>query len=260
MKLTVGEVAKVLGISSENIRYYIREGLISPEKNDDNNYREYSSEDVLLISDIMFYRDMGISIHNIKRIFKGLPLEDIGSVIEESKEELRLRIQEENRRMRQLCIWEKDYNREIREINTYRIGEMPRHFRTRGYINADEHILQHLKDGLTIGKDDWMYVCMSFYINLNDENPELQKYISLEETGSTAEKNHGIEDIECIDNMCLITKVHISDDMHEMIDPLLEYARLHNFRLTGEIYGKEQTNYYIDYKRHWVCTLYAPIE
>lgn len=148
MKLTVGEVAKVLGISSENIRYYIREGLISPEKNDDNNYREYSSE----------------------------------------------------------------------------------------------------------------YVCMSFYINLNDENPELQKYISLEETGSTAEKNHGIEDIECIDNMCLITKVHISDDMHEMIDPLLEYARLHNFRLTGEIYGKEQTNYYIDYKRHWVCTLYAPIE
>lgn len=260
MNYTVGEVAKALGISSENIRYYVREGLLHPKVNDDNNYREYSSEDVLLISDIMFYRDMGISISNIKKIFQGLPLENIGDIIEESKVELQQLIQEENRRMNQLCIWEKDYNREMREINTYRIGEMPRHFRTEEYINDDDHIIEHLKDGLNIGKDDWIYVCLSFFINLNDDIPQIKRYISLEANNSTDAKNCDNKNIEDIDKMCLITKVHMSDDINEMINPLLEYARLHNFKLTGEIYGKEQTNYYLNFKRHWICTLYAPIE
>lgn len=32
MRLTVGEISKVLGLTTENIRYYVREGLIKPEK------------------------------------------------------------------------------------------------------------------------------------------------------------------------------------------------------------------------------------
>lgn len=260
MDLTVGEVAKALGISSENIRYYVREGLITPKINDDNKYKQYSSEDVLLISDIMFYRDMGLSINNIKKIFQGMPLEDIGSIIEESKEELRLRIQEENRRLNQLCLWEKYYAQELREINTYRVGKMPRFRKTKGYLEEGEHIIHHLKKGLNIEKDDWISVCLSFYINLNDKNPEYKKYISLEENSKPTSESNCNEEIECIDNMCLITKVHMSDDLKDMINPLLEYAKLHNFKLTGEIYGKEQTNYYLDYKRHWICTLYAPFD
>ena len=46
MRLTVGEISKVLGLPSESIRYYVREGLIRPEKNTENNYWEYSSEDL----------------------------------------------------------------------------------------------------------------------------------------------------------------------------------------------------------------------
>ena len=38
MRMTVGEISKVLGMTTENIRYYVREGLIKPEKNKDNNY------------------------------------------------------------------------------------------------------------------------------------------------------------------------------------------------------------------------------
>ena len=37
MKLTVGEISKVLGISNENIRYYVRTGLLNPEQNVENN-------------------------------------------------------------------------------------------------------------------------------------------------------------------------------------------------------------------------------
>ena len=94
MRMTVGEISKVLGMTTENIRYYVREGLINPEKNKDNNYWEYSSEDVLYISDILFYRSMGISIDNIRKIFSGRPLESIGEVIDDTISELIGKIKE----------------------------------------------------------------------------------------------------------------------------------------------------------------------
>ena len=56
MSFNLNEVAAFLDLNPDTIRYYVREGLISPAKNAENNYREFSSEDVLKISDIRFYR------------------------------------------------------------------------------------------------------------------------------------------------------------------------------------------------------------
>lgn len=40
---------------------------------------------------------------------------------------------------------------------------------------------------------------------------------------------------------------------------LIQPAKAHGIKLTGEIYGRERTNFYVDKKRHWVCSIYAPI-
>ena len=94
MSFNLNEVAAFLDLNPDTIRYYVREGLISPAKNAENNYREFSSEDVLKISDIIFYRYMGLSISTIKKIFGGIPVEDIGDVIEESERDLLEKIKE----------------------------------------------------------------------------------------------------------------------------------------------------------------------
>ena len=85
----------------------------------------------------------------------------------------------------------------------------------------------------------------------------MKKYISIE---ARRGKEFPAAVLEKVDNLCLITKTIFSEDVREMIDPIVEYARIHNFDLTGDIYGREQTNYYIDHRRHWICTLYAPIK
>ena len=105
MLLTVGEVAEVLGLTTENIRYYVKEGLITPARNSENNYRQYSSKDVLLISDIIFYRNMRLSINNIKKIMGGIPLEDIGDVIEETEGEMLAKIKEYTLALEALRRW-----------------------------------------------------------------------------------------------------------------------------------------------------------
>ncbi|MBQ2161168.1 MAG: MerR family transcriptional regulator, partial [Firmicutes bacterium] len=119
MLLTVGEVAEVLGLTSENIRYYVKEGLIKPARNTENNYRQYSSNDVLLISDIIFYRNMRISINNIKKIMSGIPLEDIGSVIEETEREMLEKIKEYTLALEALQSWKKHYSDEYAHLGRY---------------------------------------------------------------------------------------------------------------------------------------------
>ena len=43
--MTVKELEEMLGISRANIRYYEKEGLLSPNRKE-NQYRDYSAQDV----------------------------------------------------------------------------------------------------------------------------------------------------------------------------------------------------------------------
>lgn len=89
MYLSVGEISKALGISNETIRHYVQEGIIAPHKNPENNYWEYSSEDFIRLSDVLFYRSVGLSIKEIKRIMNDdISVEEIGTVMKARRTEL----------------------------------------------------------------------------------------------------------------------------------------------------------------------------
>lgn len=59
-----------LGLSKHTIRYYEKEGLIQPKK-DDNGYRNYNEEDIQILELIKFLRDIHISIDDVKAIING---------------------------------------------------------------------------------------------------------------------------------------------------------------------------------------------
>ena len=44
--MKIKEVEDLVGITKANIRYYEKEGLLNPKRNEENNYREYTLEDV----------------------------------------------------------------------------------------------------------------------------------------------------------------------------------------------------------------------
>ena len=105
MRLTVKDIAKALGLSNETIRYYVDEGLIHPVKNPDNNYWEYSSDDLIRLTDIMFYRSQGLGINEIRHIMNGLDLEDFDEVLEERKSQLIDEMHSLSRRLWSLDDW-----------------------------------------------------------------------------------------------------------------------------------------------------------
>ena len=68
--MKINELEKMLNISRANIRFYEKEGLLKPERND-NGYREYEENEIAILKKIIIYRKLGISIPNIKDIFNG---------------------------------------------------------------------------------------------------------------------------------------------------------------------------------------------
>ena len=66
--MTIKDVEERTGLSRSNIRFYEKEKLIEPSRNESNGYRDYSENDVENIKKIAYLRTLGISIEDIRRI------------------------------------------------------------------------------------------------------------------------------------------------------------------------------------------------
>ena len=89
MAYKIGEVAKLLGISSETVRYYEREGVIQSQKIDQGSgYRYYEALDINALMRVRMYRNYGFTLQEAKEMLNFCTLEDIAKRLEDKKREL----------------------------------------------------------------------------------------------------------------------------------------------------------------------------
>lgn len=67
LSMKTHELEKELGISKHTIFYYEKEGIVTPQR-DDNGYRSYSQEDLQKLIMVKFLRNLNISIDDVKAI------------------------------------------------------------------------------------------------------------------------------------------------------------------------------------------------
>lgn len=70
--MKINQVESLAGITKKNIRFYEEQGLLSPRRNSENGYREYSDEDVQILRRIKLLRKLGIPIEEIRQMFAGV--------------------------------------------------------------------------------------------------------------------------------------------------------------------------------------------
>lgn len=76
--MTIKEMERRTGLARSNIRFYEKEKLIEPSRNEQNGYRDYSEEDAENIRRIAFLRTLGISVEEIRDVvFKKSSLYDV---------------------------------------------------------------------------------------------------------------------------------------------------------------------------------------
>jgi len=69
--LKINQVEQLVGVTKKNIRFYESEGLLSPQRNAGNGYREYSEEDIEQLKKIKLLRKLSLPIEEIRKIFSG---------------------------------------------------------------------------------------------------------------------------------------------------------------------------------------------
>ena len=84
--MRISEVAERTGLNISNVRFYERKGLLTPDRETGNKYRDYSEEDVNRIKKILLYRKIGISIDTIYLILNDK--QDIKDIILRQQKEL----------------------------------------------------------------------------------------------------------------------------------------------------------------------------
>ena len=68
--MKINEVEQLFGISKANIRFYEKQGLITPARGS-NGYREYSQEDLAQLQAIIVYRKLGLTVEETGRVLNG---------------------------------------------------------------------------------------------------------------------------------------------------------------------------------------------
>ncbi len=68
MEYTIKELSKLANISRRTLRFYDEIGLLKPHKINSSGYRIYGSDEVDRLQIILFYRELGFELKNIKKI------------------------------------------------------------------------------------------------------------------------------------------------------------------------------------------------
>ena len=69
--MKINEVEALVGITKKNIRFYEEKGLLSPDRNSENGYRDYGQAEVDALRRIKLLRKLGVPIEEIRRMQQG---------------------------------------------------------------------------------------------------------------------------------------------------------------------------------------------
>lgn len=80
MEYTVQKLSKIAGISTRTLRYYDEIELLKPLKINSSGYRIYGQNEVNKLQQILFYRELGISLENIKSIINSPTFDSLSAL------------------------------------------------------------------------------------------------------------------------------------------------------------------------------------
>ena len=77
---TVKQLSKLAGVTPRSLHHYDEIGLLKPSRVGDNGYRYYGEESVLRLQQILFYRELGIPLEDIKKIMGRRDFDVLGAL------------------------------------------------------------------------------------------------------------------------------------------------------------------------------------
>lgn len=88
--MKISDFSKLSNTSTRMLRHYEKIGLLSIERSEDNNYRNYAPEELKKVAQIKSLQTLGFSLASIKEILNTDTKEQLTDYLEDQKNELKL--------------------------------------------------------------------------------------------------------------------------------------------------------------------------
>lgn len=93
--MTVGEVAKKMGVTVRTLQYYDKEGLLSPSAESEGGRRLYTDKDLVTLHQIISLKSLGFSLDDIKQRLISLETPaDVANALTEQADGIRQKIEQ----------------------------------------------------------------------------------------------------------------------------------------------------------------------
>lgn len=93
--MTVGEVAKKMGVTVRTLQYYDKKGLLSPSAESEGGRRLYTDKDLIRLHQIISLKSLGFSLDDIKERLISLETPaDVATALTEQADDIRQKIEQ----------------------------------------------------------------------------------------------------------------------------------------------------------------------
>lgn len=102
MRYKIGDVARILGISRDLLRYYEKKGVVRPQKDKVNDYRYYDSWDMNFLMDCLWYKQFGFGIDQIAHMVTDSDYDALLTQLGEKRDDLEASIRHQELLLRRI--------------------------------------------------------------------------------------------------------------------------------------------------------------
>ncbi len=190
MTYTVRQLARLAGVSVRTLHHYDHIGLLKPAAYGANGYRQYGEKEAILLQQILFFRDLGFSLEEIRGIVSRPDfdareaLESHRVMLRKKAERIAAALDTVDRTIKKLEgemeMDIKDYYRGLSDsqIEEYR-SEVKQRWGEDALKNSEARVMQMGKEGFEAhrAKGDAIFRAMAELMDKGATNPEVQEQV-----------------------------------------------------------------------------------
>ena len=243
MKYKIGDVAKILGISTDLLRYYEKKGVVKPIKDKNNDYRYYEAWDINFLMDCLWMKNFGFTIEEIGHMVTDCGYDELVGRFQEKERQVTAELKRQELIARRLRRHRKEVAVAREYVGKCDLRPSPEIVR---YLNRHNFVYDSSPELAALSQKwlEYMPLVHRCFEISQSELPNGENYSwglaldmeYVEELGVVVEPPaQHLPSVPCIHSV--FTSSGKDAFSPRRMDYILDYARAHNFRVCGNARG-----------------------
>lgn len=123
-KYLIGDVANLMGLSRDTLRYYEKRGILNSQKGE-NGYRYYTEQEISRLVGILYQRKMNISLEDMENLWADNTFSQLPDIVSNRLEEEKKAIRIHEQTIARLRLTQSDCQRLSRHVNEVLTKDFP---------------------------------------------------------------------------------------------------------------------------------------